>query len=338
MVMKKATDKKPTQRGVSDLVGLDFATTATKVVRLKKARGGFTLTGIDMLPPVDFSQAAHRVELPRNLTSYYCCLAYSGLDAVVRIVNAPLPAESHSLTDNKLRELLNISEDYRVASYLTKHGKGRQDSSFLVAAIPNDDARFLLNMFPVGPPAPASIEVAGLSFMGAFFNARGEACAERAVCLIEAGEEVSYFVFVNKGQVTLAGKFNFGGKQLRSKVVAELGVDDELAATILKDQSINITSTIEDVMKPFLKQLSISKDFVERHQGCRIFNVYVSGGVSLLPHWTSVVSDGLKANVVTWSPLENIQYDPEMIPDELRGQEARFAAAIGAVIGGLQEK
>ena len=217
---------------------------------------------------------------------------------------------------------------------MTKKGKGRQDSNFLAAAIPEDDVRFLLNMFPAGPPAPASVEVAGLAFISAFLNARGSECANDAVCLIEAGESVSHFAFLNRGTLVLVGKFDTGGRSLRSKVVADLGVDDELAGSIMNDHSINISTTMLDVMTPFLKQLSISKDFIERHQGCRVSKIYVSGGVSLLPHWPAVVEQILHTQVIHWSPFENIKDESDLLTADLAGQATRFAAAIGAAIGG----
>ena len=325
------------QRKTTDLVGIDFSTTATKVVRLKKTKEEISLVGIDLLPAVDLGSPSQRLELPRNMVTHYVCMAYSGPSSMVRMVNTPLAGEESAIPDAKLRELLNVDADYRVSAQLIKKGKGRKDSSFLTAAIPTDDVHFLLNMFPVGPPAPASVEVAGLSFVSAFLHTHGAECANEAVCLIEAGESVSHFVFLNKGIVALVGKFSSGGAMLRRKVVEDLGVDDELAGSILTDPSINISSTLLDIMAPFLKQLSISKDFIERHQGCRISKTYVSGGVSLLPHWPVVVEQELHTQVVSWNPLGNIQYEPAILPVELAGQATRFAAAIGAAIGGLGE-
>lgn len=336
--IKKAINGSRLQQRAPNLIGVDFSTTATKVVRIKKNKTDLVLMGIDLLPVIDFGAAARRIELPRNMAAHYGCLAYTGTSSVVRMVNAVLPEGQTELPDQKLRELLNVEDDYRVSATLAKRGQGRQDSSFLAAAIPEDDVQFLLSMFPSGPPAPASVEVSGLSFVPAFLNARGDECRDEAVCLIEAGDAVSHFVFINKGVVALVGKFGFGGSTLREKVAQDLGVDDELAGTILTDQSINVSTTMTDVMTPFFKQISISKDFIERHQNCRISKMYVSGGLSLLPHWSSLVEQMLHAEVLFWSPFENMQYDhPNIIPEHLAPQATRFAAAVGAAIGGLEE-
>lgn len=333
---KKTGADRP-QRKTTDLLGIDFSTTATKVVRLKKIKDEISLAGIDLLPAVDLGLPAQRLELPRNMATHYGCLAYSGPASVMRMVNAPLAGDETAIPDAKLRELLNVDEDYRVSAKLVKKGKGRQDSSFLAAAIPSDDVRFLLNMFPAGPPAPASVELAGLSFVSAFLHTHGTECANEVVCLVEAGESASHFVFLNKGTVALVGRFSLGGGMLRRKVVEDLGVDDELAGSILADRSINVSTTLLDVMAPFLKQLSLSKDFIERHQGCRVSKIYVSGGVSLLPHWAEVVGQELHAQIIPWDPLGNIQCEPDILPADLAGQSTRFTAAIGAALGGLWE-
>ncbi|MCF7847918.1 MAG: pilus assembly protein PilM [Kiritimatiellales bacterium] len=330
-------NKNKKHKGLSDLVGIDFSSTAVKVVRLKKSRTGIGLAGLDLLPPVDFSQQSGRIDLPRNLCPHYGCLAYSSEDTVVRLINASPTAGSEVLPEEQIRELLNVGEEYRASAVLVNKGKGRQDSGFLAAAIPEDDARFLFNMFPSGPPAPLSIEVSGLASITAFLHARSEECGNESVCLIESGDQVSYFAFINRGVISLVGRYGFGGRMLRHKIVEELGVDDELAGTILSDQSINIAATILDVMNPFLKQLAISRDFMERHQKSKVTKVYASGGTSLLPHWKEIVQQELQIEAVSWNPFENIQIEQDVFPSNLVGQEARFAAAVGAAIGGLQE-
>ncbi len=337
MIKKVATSRFAKQRQFSDLVGIDFSTTATKVVRLKKGKSDVVLAGLDLLPAVDFGASSSRMELPRNMSSYYGCLAYTGHAAVVRMVNASLQPDENGLPEPRLRELLNVTDDFRVAARLVKRGKGRQDSSLLAAAIPQDDARFLLNMFPSGPPAPASLEVSGLAFVSAFMHACGQTLGGEAVGLVEAGESVSHYAFLNQGEVVLVGKLPFGARSLRQKLAKDLGVDEELAQSILSDRSINISSSLSGVLQPILKQLSISKDFIERHQGIRVAKVFVSGGLSLLPSWVGEVGQMMHCDVMQWNPFENIVCDADVLTDDMKAQATRFAAAVGAALGGFEE-
>lgn len=326
----------PAQKRFADLVGIDFSKTATKAVRLKKTKEGCALVGMELLPPIDFNVPSHSLELPRQLAANYCCLAYNGPGSVIRMVNAPVGEGEEVLPETKLRELLNINEDFRVSVKLTNRGAGRKDSTFLASAIPKHDLENMLRLFPAGPPAAASIEVAGLSFVSAFLNARGVDSADAAVCLLDTGETMSNFVFLNKNKVSLVGRLSFGVAAIREKVASDLGVDQDLAASILADRSIDISSSVRAILEPFLKQLSISMDFLERHQGSRISTVYVSGGMSLAPSWCEEVGRLVKAPVEPWSPLENVEVDSAAVSDELIKQATRFSAAIGAAIGGLQ--
>jgi Tfp pilus assembly PilM family ATPase len=87
-----------------------------------------------------------------------------------------------------------------------------------------------------------------------------------------------------------------------------------------------------------VKQISISKDFIQRHLGCRIGKLYISGGLSLLPSWSDEVGQMLQIKATPWSPLENISFDPELISSELKNEATRFSAAIGAALGGFEQQ
>ncbi|MBN2702692.1 MAG: pilus assembly protein PilM [Pontiellaceae bacterium] len=334
---ENAALKKRVQRKCNIFLGVDFASTATKIVRLKRSGDSVTLMGAALLPPVDLS-AAVRPELPRKMNAYYGCLSYSGKNAAIRVLHTPLRAGETEPSDDKLRELLSVKSDFRVASTLLQQGKGRQDSTLLGVAVPKADVDCFLSMFSAGPPAPASLEVSGLAAISAFLHARGAECQNEVVCLIEVGENISTFAFLNRDEVFLVGKHNFGLRTLRERLIKDLGVDAELAATILKDRSINISSSLAGVQEAFIKQLSVSKDFVERHENCKITKTYLSGGLSLFSFWPQEIEQRLNTSAHVWSPLENIQLSSaDVMPRELQDQATRFTAAIGAALGGLME-
>jgi hypothetical protein len=55
-----------------------------------------------------------------------------------------------------------------------------------------------------------------------------------------------------------------------------------------------------------------------------------------LPHWPAVVEQVLHTQVIHWSPFENIKDESDLLTADLAGQATRFAAAIGAAIGGFE--
>ncbi len=329
--------KKRDWRKCDIFLGFDFASTATKVVRLKRSGDSIILMNAALLPPVDFSTPVCP-ELPRKMNAYYGCLCYSAKNAAIRVLHTPLRPNETEPSNDKLLELLSVNSDFRVASRLLQQGKGRQDSTLLGVAVPKADVDFFLSMFSAGPPAPASLEVSGLAAISAFLHARGAEFQNEVVCLIEAGENISTFAFLNRDELFLVGKYNFGLRSLRERLIRDLDVDGELAMTILKDRSINISSSLTGVQEAFIRQLSVSKDFVERHENCKITKTYLSGGLSLLSFWPQEIEQRLNISAQVWSPLENIRLSSaDAMPSELQDQATRFTAAIGAALGGLLE-
>jgi len=326
------------QRKVFDLVGIDFSSTGTRVVRLKKKKdGAVVLTGMDILPAIDLTQQQCSATLPKPLSPHYANVAYSGGEAVARVLNVPLPAGEKMLSDEKLRESLNVSSDYRVSATILKKGQGRQDTTFLAAAVPNKVITSILSCFSTGSPAVASVQVAGVAFISAFLHAREEEIKNEVVCVVQYGESTTYFTFLNKGKVLLVGKSAIGNCVLNTRVSEELGIDEDLTQTIIVNRSIDVSSSIMDVMMPIFKQLSISKDFIERHLTCEISKLYVSGSKNLLSCWTKEATQFLHVDVIPWSPLENIQHEKDIIPKCFSKKISNFSVAIGAAIGGLEK-
>jgi Tfp pilus assembly PilM family ATPase len=85
-------------------------------------------------------------------------------------------------------------------------------------------------------------------------------------------------------------------------------------------------------MDPFLRQMSISKDFVERREDCRVLKVYVSGGTSLSRYWVDEIKSAAGTEVERWNPFASLRLAPDALPASLAGQETRFAAALGGCL------
>ena len=128
-----------------------------------------------------------------------------------------------------------------------------------------------------------------------------------------------------------------GAKMLREKVAKDLGLDEELVASILSDASINISSSISGMLAPFIKQLTISKDFIERHQGCRISQIYISGGLSLFPSWGAEVEQNAGgACFNTGARLKKLNTTPVVFQMKWWRRPRALAGAIGAAMGGIE--
>lgn len=333
---KKKTSQKNTeqkQRRLSSLLALDFASSGVKAVRLKKVKDRVLLSGADILPAVNL-EAGERPELPKSLAAYYMAICTGSQDARLRVFG-------HAFQDNEnlqdvIRDNLSVSDEYRVAGRILAEGRGKRESSILGVAFPETSVHRYLELFANGAPAPHSMELSGLASFSAFLFNRGKQTAGQTVCLLEIGMNYTYAAFLHKNQLQLVNRFEAGGGNLRKQVQMALGVDAEMAGSILADGSVDVTAPVRTALAPFVKQLSIYREFVERQTKTTLSGVYLSGGEASSVHWQNAVQEVTGLVPVVWSPFDKLDGVDDVFPASFKGQESRFAAAVGAALAGLE--
>ena len=341
--LNKLTEQRA-HRGPSDLVALDFATTGLKVVRIKKTKETTTILGVDLLPAVSIEQESSadeadksRIAIPKNLLSNYAAVALSGESSVVRFLNLPGHPEKEEIMETQAREHAGLGDEYRLAyMVMPHHVRGKAETRLLVVGLPENDAQGILGLMAAGIPAPISLEVSGISAFTSFLNGPGAKLEHEAYAVLETGARVSFLGLFNKDSLVLVRKFEFGGDALVAKVQQQLGVDREVAQGVMSDGSFDISQSVHEVMDPFLRQLSVSKDYVERREECRIASINLSGGMSLSKYWVDEIRNATGVQVQTWDPFEGLTVESNAIPEKLQNQRPRFTAAIGAALGAYQ--
>lgn len=327
--------REPSQRKLSSLLALDFAHSGVKAVRLKKTKGRIALSAADILPPVNLD-AGQRFDLPKSLTAYYTSICASPEAARLRVFGNVM--EEKDDIEKVVRENLSVSDEFRAAGRVLVAGSGKKEGSFLGVAIPEKAVVQHLELFAEGAPAPHSLELAGLAAFSAFMFNRGKQTASQTICLIETGRRYTYVAFFYKNQLQMINRFEVGGETVEKKVQSALGVDAEMAQTILADGSVDVAAPIRAALASFVKQLSIYREYVERQNKVTLSGVYLSGGEALSPYWQSAIQEVLTLAPVVWNPFEKIDIPEGVYPEQLKGQESRFAAAVGAALGGMEAK
>jgi Tfp pilus assembly PilM family ATPase len=332
---------------VVEIIGVDLAGSGVKLARVKASRDKPVVTALGLLPPIEtelFDKDGEQVlEVPEKLplskawTTYYAALAVSGRNAVIRYVTLPGHVENSPNLSVQLREHMGLEGDYRLSYSVMPEMKKKAETRLLAAALPSDDAERIMSMVDVGFPAPMSLEVSCLSSMNVF-SLYGPLLEheEDAVGFIETGYYVSMLALFNKGQITLVRKFNTGSERLVARVQKQMQVDRETAEHIISDGSFDISQAVQEVMDPFLRQIAISKEFVERREGAPLSRVYMSGGMALSRFCCERVAHTVGLPVHPWHALLACDLTDDAIPPELSGQEMRFSAAVGAAVGALE--
>lgn len=326
------------RRKPQDVVGLDFSVTGVKAVRMKRVGDQLTLTGAAMFPPGE-GGALVRPDLGKTFTANYAALAITAPTSVVRVVAHAPPQYATQGVDEVLRQQIGLDESYRLSSIPSGQQvtKGKNEQRTLVAAITNADARAVLNLFREGAPAPCSLEISSLASLNAAVAGPVAREPGAPVCLLDCGARVSMMVFINNGAVILARKLDVGGEAVAERVQRQLGVERDMAESIMGEGAIDISQAVREVSDPFLRQVMISRDFVERQENCRVTTAYITGGLSMSSYWIQEIRRQAGMTVKTWDPLEGINVSEGAISAELRGQICRFSAAIGAARGVLDQ-
>jgi Tfp pilus assembly PilM family ATPase len=341
-------DEKETKKGQklrsanAEVLGIDIGTTAVKAVRMRTSRDGMVLVGCVELPAVSLNGSrpegvVQRLNLPRDFRGCNAGLALTSKHAVVRLLALPSMGRSPQQMQQTIRNQAGLESDFRLGYSVLPGPRGKQETSVLAVGLPNGEAVSALELLEDQAVGRVSLEVAALATAHAFLRSRSEDTNGGAIGLIDAGAAVSCLTVFHKGQPVLLRKFDFGSLETRRRVQRQFGVDEATAENIIGDTSFDISQAIQEAMGPFLRQLAISREFVERKGGVPIKAWYLTGGIAMAGYWGERIRAAVGEHVQIWNPLEGIEVQPGVWPDPLKGHEGRFAAAIGSAVGVLQE-
>lgn len=330
----KTSDRKELGgRRLTNLLALDFAASGVKAVRLKKNKDHIALAAADILP-LSGADAAERPALSKSLSAYYTAVCATMDNVILRVFTQTLPEDED--IEALVRDNLSAPKDYRTAGLILSRARGKRDSTVLGVAIPEPTVQRYLTLFASGAPAPHSFEPSGLAAFSAFLFTRGQQTENQTVCLIETGARCTYAAFLHRNQLQLVNRFDVGGDTLQRQVQASLGVDADMAGAILAGGSVDVSAPVRQALNPFTRQLSIYREFVERQNKSTLSAVYISGGLAGSHYWQNAVKEVLGFIPQGWNPFEKIEVPPGVFPENLRGQESRFAAAVGAALSGME--
>lgn len=317
---------------------------ATRCVRFKRVGDSLTVPVVQVLPPVDLSEKVLQnveslpaLNLPKPLAARSVAVALPGADALVKLLN--LPGQVGDDVFDKVKEHLGLEgEGHRIGFQEVASGNARE-TRLLAVAVPDALARAACRLFPSGNPVPCSIEVGGVAALTAFEEGPLTGHAGDAVGVIELGPRATFVAFFNKGELVLVRKFDFGLWDLLDRIQKELGLDRPTVIGLMADNAFDVSQAIKEVSEPFIKQMIISRHFVERRENCHVTRMYVPGGPSIPSDWINEVKSAMGFDVDFWDPfaVPRFKLPADGLGDELDAQRPRFAAAIGAGLGALSE-
>jgi Tfp pilus assembly PilM family ATPase len=326
------------KRGPVEILGVDVAHSALKLVRLKKnGKDGLILVAADILPacrlltPDDGRKP--QLDLPRELRANYAAAAISIAGATAKLIS--LQQSGSGDPEVQIKEQFGAGDEYRLASISAVAGRQRAGGRrFLVAGLHEEVLKNLLTATSSGPPALRSCEVSALAALTAF--SRGRVIEPgRAVCFMEIGARSAYLFFLHSDAILLLRKYDVGADVILDKIIADFHVDRQTAANIMSEGAIDLSQLYADELGFLARQTAISRDFVERQENCSVSRIVVSGGLADSKDWIEMLRQSLGIEVDRFDPLKGLEIEPEALSPALDTQRTRLTAAVGAAIGGL---
>jgi len=327
---------KKLDRAPRDVVGVDFGTSNIKCVRLRRLNQGIVLESAAFLPPfqmpVDPSPdyTPPPLVLPRPLAAPYCALVVPSELAVLKVLT--FPGEFTAETEGQIVSHMGLDnpDQYRISYKVLQYGTPRSESRVLAVAYPDRFAAVLPRLFPAGPPAPFSLEIAGLASLNALMSLPNIGLSSGVVGSLEIETQSSVFAIFHRGIPVLIRKFNFGIDTVVSAIRQGLDVSPQIAHNLLTDGSIDVSQWVTTTVQPFVKQLLVSRDFVERRENTTLNRLYLCGAGVRHIAIRKEIQKAFELEITDWNPLEGIALSPHALSEEVRGEEYRLAAAVGA--------
>ena len=321
------------KRSPSDCTGIDIGATVTKVVRLKSTGDEITIVGADLIKPA----ANGSIVIPAHLRARYASIATSGNNAIIKLLTFPGAIEA--TFEKKLPQKLGIidNEDFRLSYNIITEGSSRTESSVLVAALPEEEAKTVMQHFSSGIPAPYSLEIASLATLNAFEHGPVANDSGETASLIDFGTHTTSLSVFYKRKLVLIRFFEFGTKIVMERLKSALKVNTDTARGILDDASFDVSDLLMELMGSIASHLIVSRDFVERQKNCSIDMLYAVGGIALSQVAMQSLSKTMNIKIKAWDPFRGFNIEPQTITEDVESQHWRFSGAIGAALATLEE-
>jgi Tfp pilus assembly PilM family ATPase len=321
-----------------EIVAVDFSQAETKCARMRSVNGGIQVLAVDVLPRIheaagERAQDGHGlIALPKQLMCRNAILCLPGKNAFVKLLN--LPGRLDDSSEAKIREDMGVGAgEYRIGYKDMGYSHGRVETKLLTVALPEIEIQRYLACFAAGWPVPVSVELAGLAAINAFTGGYLENCADETLGVIQLEDDGSFFAFIHKKELVLIRKYDFGYNNILSAIQSHLSVNRETAQNVAADQSFDISQMVKEVCDPFIRQLVISKHFVERRENCHVTRFFIPGGAAAARRLAQEIRVASESEIEEWDPFKAVTVQPNIIAPKLAGQNQLLAASIGAGIG-----
>ena len=342
--------KLPFARKRRESFGLDVGSSAVKVVQLREAAGGWTLTAFASAPlppdaiaegvikdPAAVVEAIKQAVAKAGITSREAAIGISGRELITKKVRMPeVPAK-------ELRDAVQLEAEHHIPFafdevFLDYHVVSRQGGvmELIVVAVKKSKVNEYVAVVQEAGLEPAIVDVDVFALGNQFEHNYPDDSAD-AVALIDVGASVMKTNVVRGGTSIFARDVPFGGNHYTQAIADRLHTTFEEAERAKVGTSTDIgpdaiVPALESVSRDLSLELRRTFDyFGSTSDSDRIGRIVMSGGTARLPGVTDYLSTAWKIPVEVARPLERIDIDSALL-EEASAAGPALAVGVGLAL------
>jgi len=313
--MRRAADR----YGPKRLLVLDFGAVSTKLAVLARSGVHPTWQHARVLSPADpdfkiDGESLSEVLGAERLNVEYGSVIVSGRGGTVRLLNLPGSPPAANVLEGQVVQTLGIDLDVTaMACTVVRRSSadtGKAEYSVLVATVPRTMVSGLRTMLESCGITPVSLTTAGAAALNVVMRFPNLIKAEGGAAFMEVGGENSRLIAFCDGEPVMIREFRTGARHVVKTLESSTGLDFETALKLYESGSFDFSGNVSRVVDPWLHQVGISLDFVERRFSRSIEMLRLFGGGARSRVFERIANNALRCEVRIWNPFE----EPEGFP------------------------
>jgi type IV pilus assembly protein PilM len=340
----------PFARRRRESFGLDIGTSAVKVVQLREASGGWTLTALASVPvPPDVITEGVIKDPPVVIDAIKEAVAKAGIrcrEAAIGIAGRELITKKVQMPEvppKELREAVQLEAEHHIPFafdevFLDYHVVSRRGGlmDLIVVAVKKSKVNEYVAVVEEAGLKPVVVDVDGFA-LGNQFEVNHPEDSGEAVALIDVGAAVMKTNVVRAGASMFARDVPFGGNHYTQAIADRLHVTFEQAE---RTKVGELTDVAPDAIVPALE--AVSRDlslevrrtfdyFGSTSDSDRIGRIVMSGGGARLPGVTEHLSSTWGIPVEVARPFDRIDVEAGLLEEATKAGPA-LAVAVGLAL------
>jgi len=330
----------------NDFVGIEVASTAIKLVQLRKSNGAFNLVafGSAQLPPnlapsdskLDMQKVAgilSQLVKSSRVSTKNVATALPGAAVFSTVIKMPPMNPTELAQAVKYQAEQNIPlkiEDVRIDWQVIRENPETKESAVMVVSAPNQKVNQVMELFGMADMEVVYLETSPIAVARAISNP-----ADPLVMIVDLGASSTGLSVVENGIVSHVRSLPAGGAALTRAIAQNLGLDNAQAEQFKRKFGLSqdkLEGQVSKAMYPIISNITLeiqrSIKFYSEQYGGNVQKIVLTGGGARMPEMISYLKSLLGIEVVYGNAWTKVKYQPAV-----EGQLSQLAFEFAEVVG-----